>query len=48
MLPAAAVAHYRLMRLDHIVLWTRDPRAAMDFYSKVVGLTPVRFSEFEA
>ena len=36
------------MRLDHVVLWTRDPRVAMDFYSKVVGLAPVRFSEFEA
>ncbi len=36
------------MRLDHIVLWTKDPKAAMDFYSRVVGLTPVRFSEFEA
>ncbi|KZS63454.1 VOC family protein [Mycobacterium ostraviense] len=36
------------MRLDHIVLWTNDPRAAMDFYSRVVGLTPVRFDEFEA
>jgi catechol 2,3-dioxygenase-like lactoylglutathione lyase family enzyme len=36
------------MRLDHIVLWTKDPQAAMDFYSRVVGLTPVRFSEFEA
>ena len=36
------------MRLDHIVLWTKDPRAAMDFYSRVVGLTPLRFDEFEA
>jgi catechol 2,3-dioxygenase-like lactoylglutathione lyase family enzyme len=36
------------MRLDHIVLWTKDPRAALDFYSRVVGLTPVRFDEFEA
>jgi glyoxylase I family protein len=36
------------MRLDHIVLWTKDPRAALDFYSRVVGLTPVRSSEFEA
>jgi catechol 2,3-dioxygenase-like lactoylglutathione lyase family enzyme len=36
------------MRLDHIVLWTRDPRAAMDFYTRVVGLEPVRFREFEA
>ncbi|WP_373137952.1 VOC family protein [Mycobacterium marinum] len=36
------------MRLDHIVLWTTDPRAAVDFYTKVVGLAPVRVSEFEA
>ncbi|SOJ57712.1 hypothetical protein MSIMFB_05189 [Mycobacterium simulans] len=36
------------MRLDHIVLWTKDPRAAMDFYTRVVGLSPVRFEEFEA
>jgi glyoxylase I family protein len=36
------------MRLDHIVLWTSDPRVAMDFYSRVVGLEPVRFGEFEA
>ena len=35
------------MRLDHIVLWTRDPRVAMDFYTRVVGLAPVRFAEFE-
>ena len=43
-----ATRHNLCMRLDHIVLWTKDPRAAMDFYSKVVGLTPVRFDEFEA
>jgi glyoxylase I family protein len=48
LLSKAAAAHYRLMRLDHIVLWTKDPRAAVDFYTKVVGLAPVRFSEFEA
>lgn len=36
------------MRLDHVVLWTDDPRAAMDFYTRVVGLAPVRFDEFEA
>jgi glyoxylase I family protein len=36
------------MRLDHIVLWTKDPRASIDFYSRVVGLTPLRFDEFEA
>jgi glyoxylase I family protein len=29
-------------------LWTKDPRAAVDFYSRVVGLTPVRSGEFEA
>jgi glyoxylase I family protein len=36
------------MRLDHVVLWTKDPRAAVDFYCRVVGLAPLRFSEFEA
>jgi catechol 2,3-dioxygenase-like lactoylglutathione lyase family enzyme len=36
------------MRLDHIVLWTKDPGAAVDFYSRVVGLTPLRVSEFAA
>jgi glyoxylase I family protein len=34
--------------MDHVVLWTKDPGAAMDFYTKVVGLAPVRLSEFEA
>ena len=37
-----------MRRLDHIVLWTKNPRASMDFYTNVVGLTPVRFEEFEA
>ncbi|ORB74734.1 VOC family protein [Mycobacterium scrofulaceum] len=37
-----------MKRLDHVVLWTSDPRAAMDFYTRVVGLAPVRFAEFEA
>jgi catechol 2,3-dioxygenase-like lactoylglutathione lyase family enzyme len=36
------------MRLDHVVLWTRDPSASMDFYTRVVGLDPVRFDEFAA
>jgi glyoxylase I family protein len=36
------------MRLDHIVLWTKDPLAAVDFYSTVVGLAPLRLAEFEA
>ncbi|OBH14443.1 VOC family protein [Mycobacterium sp. E1747] len=37
-----------MRRLDHVVLWTKDPRASMDFYIRVVGLEPVRFAEFEA
>ncbi|WP_156686350.1 VOC family protein [Mycobacterium sp. Marseille-P9652] len=37
-----------MRRLDHVVLWTRDPRASMDFYTRVVGLEPVRFTEYEA
>lgn len=36
------------MRMDHVVLWTKDARAAVDFYSRVVGLTPLRLKEFEA
>lgn len=36
------------MRLDHVVLWTSHPRVSMDFYTRVVGLEPVRFAEFEA
>ncbi|OBH95556.1 VOC family protein [Mycobacterium sp. E2733] len=37
-----------MKRLDHVVLWTSDARASMDFYTRVVGLAPVRFAEFEA
>ncbi len=37
-----------MKRLDHVVLWTKDPQASMDFYSRVVGLAPVRFGEFQA
>ncbi|KKC02983.1 VOC family protein [Mycobacterium nebraskense] len=37
-----------MKRLDHVVLWTRNPRAALDFYTRVVGLEPVRSAEFEA
>jgi len=36
------------MRLDHVVLWTNNSRRSMDFYTRVVGLEPVRFAEFEA
>ncbi|MFC8511687.1 VOC family protein [Streptomyces sp. NPDC057257] len=33
-------------RLDHVVLWVRDPVASADFYEKVIGLRPVRVHEF--
>ncbi|CAL9424558.1 VOC family protein [Streptomyces griseomycini] len=33
-------------RLDHIVLWVRDPVAAVGFYEKAVGLEPVRLADF--
>ncbi|MFI7411583.1 VOC family protein [Streptomyces sp. NPDC049627] len=35
-------------RLDHVVLWVRDPVASADFYEKAVGMEPVRLSEFSA
>lgn len=35
-------------RLDHVVLWARDPIAAADFYEKAVGLRPVRLTEYAA
>ncbi|WDV50913.1 VOC family protein [Streptomyces coeruleorubidus] len=35
-------------RLDHVVLWVRDPVAAADFYEKAVGLEAVRLTEFTA
>lgn len=35
-------------RLDHVVLWVRDPVAAAGFYEKAVGLEPVRVAEFAA
>ncbi|MFI9824707.1 VOC family protein [Streptomyces sp. NPDC052013] len=33
-------------RLDHIVLWVRDPVAAAGFYEKAVGLEPVRLTDY--
>jgi catechol 2,3-dioxygenase-like lactoylglutathione lyase family enzyme len=33
-------------RLDHVVLWVRDPVASADFYEKSVGLEPVRVAEY--
>ncbi|MFE6161578.1 VOC family protein [Streptomyces sp. NPDC056486] len=35
-------------RLDHVVLWVRDPAAAADFYERVLGLEPLRVAEFTA
>ncbi|MFH9015741.1 VOC family protein [Streptomyces sp. NPDC017943] len=35
-------------RLDHVVLWVRDPVAAARFYEGAVGLEPVRLAEFTA
>jgi glyoxylase I family protein len=37
-----------LARLDHVVLWTADPKQSVDFYTRVVGLSPLRLEEFEA
>ncbi|MEU9334812.1 VOC family protein [Streptomyces sp. NPDC048290] len=37
-----------LTRLDHVVLWVRDPIAAAGFYQRTVGLEPVRLAEFAA
>ena len=34
--------------IDHVVLWSDDPVRAVEFYTRVVGLTPVRFDEFRA
>src|SRR5204862_3265488 len=34
--------------LDHVVFWTDDPLRAVDFYDRVVGLTPVRAEEVRA
>jgi catechol 2,3-dioxygenase-like lactoylglutathione lyase family enzyme len=35
-------------RLDHVVLWVRDPVASADFYEKAVGLEPIRVTDFAA
>lgn len=37
-----------MTRLDHIVVWTTNPRVSLDFYSRVIGLAPLRVEEFEA
>ncbi|MFF2849302.1 VOC family protein [Streptomyces sp. NPDC058001] len=35
-----------IARLDHVVLWVRDPVASAEFYESVLGLTPLRLTEF--
>ncbi|WP_320772760.1 VOC family protein [Streptomyces sp. CRN 30] len=35
-------------RLDHVVLWVRDPLAAVGFYEKTLGTEPLRATEFAA
>ncbi|MCX4574280.1 VOC family protein [Streptomyces sp. NBC_01571] len=35
-------------RLDHVVLWVRDPVASADFYERAVGLEPLRVTEYAA
>ncbi|MCH0562716.1 MULTISPECIES: VOC family protein [unclassified Streptomyces] len=36
------------LRLDHVVLWVGDPAASAGFYERVVGLEPVRLTEYTA
>ncbi|MEV5428745.1 VOC family protein [Streptomyces sp. NPDC052701] len=33
-------------RLDHVVLWVRDPIASAGFYDEAVGLEPVRLTDY--
>ncbi|MGW6220003.1 VOC family protein [Streptomyces olivaceus] len=35
-------------RLDHVVLWVRDPVAAAAFYEENLGLRPLRVTEYAA
>ena len=35
-------------RLDHVVLWVRDPIASAEFYEKTLGLKSVRLTDFAA
>lgn len=35
-------------RLDHVVLWVRDPLAAVGFYEKALEMDPLRVTEFTA
>jgi catechol 2,3-dioxygenase-like lactoylglutathione lyase family enzyme len=46
--PSGQAAACMQATLDHVVLWSDDPVRAIDFYTRVVGLTPVRLAEFQA
>jgi catechol 2,3-dioxygenase-like lactoylglutathione lyase family enzyme len=35
----------RIARIDHLVLTVRDIPATVDFYSRVLGMTPVSFGD---
>jgi glyoxylase I family protein len=35
-----------MAQIDHIVLWVEDPLRSIDFYTRVLGLAPVRVVEF--
>ncbi|WP_440580501.1 VOC family protein [Streptomyces sp. PT19] len=35
-------------RLDHVVLWVRDPVAAAGFYERTLGAQPLRVAEYAA
>jgi catechol 2,3-dioxygenase-like lactoylglutathione lyase family enzyme len=47
-LPSGQAAACMQATLDHVVLWSDDPVRAVDFYTHVLGLTPVRLAEFQA
>ncbi|MFD3837135.1 VOC family protein [Streptomyces sp. NPDC058642] len=36
------------IRLDHVVLWVRDPVASAASYEKTVGLAPLRITDYAA
>src|SRR5262245_51286827 len=44
--PSLSAENLMQAKLDHVVLWVADPLRSLDFYEKVVGLTPVRADEF--
>src|SRR6267154_1436259 len=35
-------------RIDHIVVWVKDPIASLQFYEQIIGLQGVRVEEFKA